>query len=156
MTMFPSCTGAVPLGHQTGTHKHICGCSDSADETDEATASTSSLSESDALGDGHALSSVPFGERAMVVADGSRLGRRMSSQRNILIVKGKSNDAQLPGKRKDKHAPMEERISKKPVSVVRDSVQRKRARHLDPRFTPDSHGSKGIPDGVARRSDSAL
>jgi hypothetical protein len=128
-----------------------CTCRVQAGDVDEASTRSSDTASSDDR-NATALSSIPFGERASAVADGSLLSRSSGLQNYRRGDKRKSNEGHVqPKRRKDRHAPVEERISKKPVSCIRDSVQRKGARHVDPRFIPESHGVENSSDGVARR-----
>lgn len=80
---------------------------------------------------GHAQLSLPLGERAMAQ-------QRAGFRRQALKSTSKEADSgdDLPKKRLNKHAPVEERIARKPVSVLRDSVQRKKLKPKDPRFLP--------------------
>lgn len=76
--------------------------------------------------------SLPLGERALAQ---HRVGFRRQAQANT-SKEADADDDGLPKKRLNKHAPVEERIARKPVSVLRDSVQRKKLKPKDPRFLP--------------------
>lgn len=54
-------------------------------------------------------------------------------------------------RRMNKHAPVEERISRRPVSVVRDSVQKKSVKPQDPRFLSRNKPEQQHDLDLARR-----
>lgn len=98
-------------------------------QSDEDESDYSELSEQ---GEGQAQDSLPLGERTGALAQ--QRVRRQAVTHTIKDAPGDDNDDGLPKKRLNKHAPVEERISRKPVSMLRDSVQRKRLKPKDPRF----------------------
>lgn len=82
--------------------------------------------------------SLSLGERTGALAQ-QRVGfRRQDLKSATKEAPADDDDGSLPKKnaRLNKHAPVEERISRKPVSVLRDSVQRKNFKPKDPRFLP--------------------
>jgi hypothetical protein len=77
------------------------------------------------------VASLSMGEKAAKL---SQKGRKTQGREKPLNPTG--TDQALPGRRVDKHAPVEERISRRPVSVLRDSLQRKGVKAKDPRYAP--------------------
>lgn len=68
------------------------------------------------------------------------------------VSKEKSLDPESGIKRRmNKHAPVEEQISRRPVSVFRDAVKRKSVKSLDPRFHPKNNSQSQQESDLARR-----
>jgi hypothetical protein len=124
--------------------------------------SASSSSGSDGDSDGDALSHVPLAERTQMLADGSHTQKSPRFQRLLHQTKRREPEhggtdgtadcsSMRPPKRRNKNAPVEEPISRRSVSVIRDAVQRKGARHYDPRFLPVAGGEDRDEDAATRR-----
>lgn len=93
--------------------------------------------------------SYSLGEKAAKLA---QQGRRAQRRGQGAPMKDESETAdELPKKRVNKHAPVEERISRRPVSVLRDSMQRKGVKPLDPRFAPHLHAHDSQDPDLAHR-----
>jgi hypothetical protein len=131
--------------------------------TDTGSSEGESSSDSDdGLGSAadHPLANVPLGERLDFVADGHRLPRRRKQDKaragSSRSPSGRAVEqegpaaAAAPTKRASKHAPVVEPISRRPVSVVRDSNQRRMVHAVDPRFTASAMG--GTADTAIRRA----
>lgn len=89
----------------------------------------SSDSDSSDQDEGKSQAHIPLGERTR-----ARPHKQGTARRQLL--KTASAHESLQNKRLNKHAPVEERISRRPVSTLRDSVQRKKHKPKDPRFLP--------------------
>jgi rRNA biogenesis protein RRP36 len=139
------------------------GLSTSGSESDADSEHTSSSDSSNASA---GLLHVPLGERAARLADGSVGMHGPHAHAAHTAARGKrlqrdgadaeAADTTKRKRRKDKHAPVEEGIARRPVAVVRDALQRRGAHHLDPRFLPvgNKEGKAGVRDGgdpAARR-----
>ena len=109
-----------------------------------------------------ALAHMPLGERTEVAGapqhgpQNSLAARRKRIRAESAAQKDhqQTRSAEEPQtkKRQSKHAPVEEKISRRPVDVVRDAVQRRHRRALDPRFLSASAGGDDAAhdDRVAR------
>jgi hypothetical protein len=101
-------------------------------------------------------SRTPYGPHALVATSTARLKRARASADGA--AGGAAGAAEGAGaeqpvkKRRDRHAPVEERIARRPVGVLRDAVQRKGSKPLDPRFLPlGGDADSGGGDRAARR-----
>lgn len=63
----------------------------------------------------------------------------------------KTDPSNVIKRRVNKHAPVEERIARRPVSVVRDAVQRKSVKSQDPRFIARNNPDNQREADIARR-----
>ena len=105
------------------------------------------------------INDIPFQERILKIADGTAT-RRHSGREAGPASRGVTSEARLTAKRKatdegeepslkrvNKNAPVEEKIARRPVDPLRDSVQRKGVHRRDPRYT----SATGKPDEPASR-----
>lgn len=79
-----------------------------------------------------------FGGRASSGASAGPAGRAPGQG-----TKRKAAEVEEPAKRVDKNAPVEMKISRRPVDVLRDAVQRKSYHRRDPRFVSSGSGAPG-------------
>ena len=134
-------------------------------ERASSSAEGSSSAESDAsdasAADQADLQSMPLGQRVQALPSAAAQLRRKRARSDLASsqpTQALSGAKSAPGaakprekhRRADKHAPVEEAIVRRPVApTVRDAVQRRRGKPLDPRFLAAS--AQGGDDESARR-----